>query len=309
MSQFDAAIGMSADTLNQGLSGLYQNTQAQQQLFQGTKTGTVLSQQYTAVWAAQQAPEFTLAPPTQQVWSTSVDSSGVNPTTPIPTENVFQLNFPAFQVQYTLGTAPTLKATAQVIVIAQMSITNNQASFTPLTIWIDETNLSGWNKIILNIILGEIITQIQPMLSGLNIPTLAFSKYGITIAMSPPVGSISNGYLYLATSLGATSTPDITGVTWPTDGLFVLVSAALIEQIATQGATAHLNGYQATGSGDYKSIMDYNYTAEINSISSITSNSTDMTQISGDVSFGFTATLKPLGAGGPCAIGAATSSM
>ncbi len=309
MSQYDVAIGMNQATLGQGISELYANSQARDQLFKGTQSGMNGSLAYTVAWDLQAAPTFTLSPPADDVWKDSIDDQGQNPKPEDkPQQNAFQLVLPQFYGQYTLGTAPAVSGTTKVIVSATVAIQGSQATITPLAVWIDETDIKGWNKFILNqVILVNVLKKAREMLAGLNIPPLAFSSAGVSIRLTPPQVTIGNNQLVVGASLEARGSVDISGVQWPDQPLFLLMSADLLQQVAQDLAQSQLVGHQMTGHGDYKSVMSYSWTAKVDSVDSITSSADDRTKLSAKVGIGFEATLKPLG--GPCAISAATSHM
>lgn len=288
MSQFDVAVGMDATTLNQGVSGLYANSQARADLFKGSQTGTLGTAPYTADWDIQTAPTFTLAPPTATQWNNSINSQGQHPTTPVPTENFFQLVFPQFYGSYTLGTAAPVSGTTEVIVFAQMTISGSTLSLAPLAVWLDETKMTGWDQFILNqVILTQVLQKADTMLSGLHIPPLSFALAGANLQLTPPQGTISGGWLILAASLQTKGTVDITGVTWPQQSLFVLLSSDVINQVAS-GLGGQLAGKQFSDDGS-KNGGKYSYNATLERLDGIQADATDLTKINAQALFSFQA--------------------
>jgi len=310
-AQYDIAIGLNHTTLDKGVSQLYSNQDARQKLFQGDESGTNSGISYKATWNIKAAPTFNLTAPTEAIWKASINDKGVNPTSAMPTNNVFQLVFPSFEASLSLGGATPVIGTAEVIVIGQISISGNVLSIAPLSIWLDQSKMSGWDKFILDqIVLKNVLLKAEALLKGINIPPLSFSKSGITVAFTNPLAAISNGQLIMAASLQSKKTVNIDGITWPQKPLFSLVSKDVMTSVATQAVDKlGIVGEEKKGDGDYKSLIKYSYTAKLDSITEITPNTSDMTKISAKIGFGFSATADPLGIGGPCAISAATSSM
>jgi hypothetical protein len=304
MSQFDVAIGMNEATLDQGVSGLYANSEARQKLFKGSQTGTLGNSQYTASWDIQAAPTFSFEPPSESQWSCSIDDQGQNPTTPIPIENMFQMVFPQFYGKYTLGTSEPVSGTTEVIAFVQMTIQGNKITLAPLSVWLDESKMSGWDQYILNqVILKNVLQQATRMLSGMNIPPLSFSLSGAKIELSAPVGTVGNGWLILAASLPSKGAPDITGVTWPNQPLFVLMSSDVVNQVVNALAS-QLNGKKFSNDGS-KNGGKWSYTATIDRLDNVQPDSSDLTKINANVLFSFDASV----AYGICSLSTAAGSM
>jgi hypothetical protein len=303
---------MDHTTLDRGAAQLYAKPEARTNIFKGERTGTQGGLAYTASFDIQQAPAFLLQPPPADLWAKSVDVNGKNPTPASrPVTNAFQLVFPQFLGSYTLGPAKQ-SGTTKVIVFATVSLdatpSGSKVVFKAESVWLDESHMTGWDRFILNgVILKQVLTQIGQMLAGFDIPALEISKEGVTVEFGTPVVSIVNSQLIAAAGLKAGAPVDIRGVTWPSKALFLLVSADTIRNVANQAA-AKLAGQTKSGRGDYSKVITYDYTAKLNSVS-ITPNAADMTKAVAAIDFAFSATLKPLGIGGPCGVGAASGSM
>ncbi len=311
MSTFDAAVGMDESTLNHGASGLFANPQARQQFFKGSQSGSLGKLQYTVTFDIQAAPTFVLSPPPLDRWTKSINDKGKNPAAgDLPAgNNVFQLHFPQFLGQYTMAGA-SKSGTAEVYVTCTFTIDGSKLTLKPLAIWLDESKMKDWDKAILNIILMQVLQQAEKMLAGLDIPPLSFSESGVQISMTPPAATIADGHLVVAASLSSKGSVDLTGATWPAEQpLFILLSSDLLTKVATEGAQSQLVGQEFTGNGSYEKVLSYDWKAKVNSVSGITPTASDMTKVSANVGFGFEATLKPLGIGGPCAISAATGNI
>lgn len=310
MSQYDVAIGINHDTLDQGFSELYTNQKARNKLFKGEQQGEQSSLKYTANWDVQQSPTIILSSPSQEQWLNSIDQTGQHPNQEsLPTTEAFQLVFPQFKAEYTMGDAQPVSGITKVIVFVQVSLQQNQLSFNPLSVWFDQSKLSGWDQLIINgVILKEVLGKAKTMLSGINIPSLSFAASSVTLELTEPLVSIENSLLIMAASLKSKAKVDISGVKWPENQpLFILMSPDVVTHIA-QSISQTIVGQTFADKGK-KSGMNYEYSAKIDIIDSISSNNNDMTKISANLGFSFQATLKPLDVGGPCAVSAATSSI
>jgi hypothetical protein len=310
MPKFDVAIGMDHTTLDTGVAQLYADPDARNKLFKGEDSGTTNNLPYTVSFDVQAAPLFSLAPDPAitALWPKSIDNTGKNPSGPLPSPNLFVLTLPKFEAQLTIGKAKPLSGTADnVRVFCTLAVASNIVTLTPVSIWIDESHMTGFDKLIINQMLKRVLLKIQTLLAGLKIPPLSFSKEGITVDLTPPVASIVGGRLVAAACLTSNGTPDIGGATWPDKSLFALVSGGAITSILQQALNSKVVNQEMSASGSIK-VASWDATAKCSS-ATVTSDATDRTKVSATIGFGLSAELKPLGIGGPCAIGAATSGM
>lgn len=338
MSQYDVAIGLNKTTLDTGIKQLYDDKDAREKLFKGTQSGELLGIKYTAGYDMKAAPTFTLAPPSQTTWGTSYmlinqgekdevvcqvqkikmdqgnyscENEKTSSSPPMPAANVFQIVFSQFYGEYTLGPAPAVSGTTEVVAIVEGTIQGNSLTMKLLSVWLDESKMGGWDQTILNqVVLKQVIIKANTLVAGLKIPDLSLSlpKGAGTIELTAPVVSIVDACLILAASLKSKGAVDISGVTWPTKDLFVLISQDVLQEVANDEITSMgLVGKEKSGSGSEKGLS-YSYTAKIKSVD-VSFSASDLTKIAAAVGFGFEATLKPLGMGGPCSMTAASGSL
>ena len=297
MSQFDAAVGMTKATLDQGIAELYKNPQARDKFFKGTQEGQQGTVKFTANWDARAAPTFLLEPPPPDKWKASVNAEGKNPKPEdIPTKQAFQLTFPEFYGESVIGTAAPVSGTTEVIVFATLAVEGDKLTIKPVSVWLDESKMKNWDKFILNqVILKQVLQQAQKMLAGLNIPPLSFSEAGATIELTPPVVEITSGLLVVAASLKSKGTVDVGGAKWPDKPFFVLMSKDLISE-AVKGFSKSLMEQPYSGDGDYKGAK-YNYTLQPKTLGSI--GWTNLPKISAAITFGVSASVS---ISDPCAL-------
>ena len=163
------------------------------------------------------------------------------------------------------------------------------------------------DKLILNQMLKVVLKKLETVLAGLKIPTLSFNEAGVQVDLTPPIASIVGGKLIAASCLKANGDPDLSGATWPDKSLFALVSAGAVTTIAQQALDANVAGKEQNADGDIK-VAKWDATAKATS-ASVTLDATDRTKAAATIGFELSAELKPLGIGGPCAVGAATGGL
>jgi hypothetical protein len=309
MSQYDVAIGMDSSTLDKGMKQLYANQQAREKLFQGVHEDTLMSAKYTASWTVQSSPTFVLSPPSAQTWTGSIDLEGKHPTSVLPTQNIFQLKFP-LSAQYKLANKASISGTADVIVIAQATIQGSVLTLVPLSLWLDESRMRAWDKLILNMIINKVLQKTQATLSGINIPPLSFAlpETNATIHLTPPQVTLTDSLLVLVASQASRGHVDLDGAVFPANQpLFVLLSPSLIEEMAQDLAKTKLEGQTySVGPEKYGKFLSYSASATLNHVNNIIAHSENMTKLSADIAFSFSAELRPFNIGGPCAVTAAT---
>jgi hypothetical protein len=190
-----------------------------------------------------------------------------------------------------------------------LAVADNTVTLTPASIWLDESRMSGIDKVILNKMLQQVLIKLQHMLHCLQIPPLSFTQEGITVDLTPPVAAIVSAKLVAAACLKSNGSPDIGGATWPDKALFALVSGSAITSIAQGALNTKLVNKEFNRDGSVAGgTAKWDATAKCTS-ATLTSDATDRTKVTAQIGFGLSAELKPLGIGGPCSIGAATSGM
>ena len=187
------------------------------------------------------------------------------------------------------------------------------AQFVPVAVWLAESQMSAWDKAILNRIIGVVLRLATTMFKGWRLPALTFTQQvgdvsvGIALA-EPPLVAVDQQRLIMAACLqSGGQAVDVRGAAWPPQPLFALVTPAVLQEAAGQ-ASAQLKGHKVADSGNYKGVADWAYSATLDGLD-VTLSPADLTQCTAHVRASFEATLKPLGLGGPCAISAAGRSL
>jgi hypothetical protein len=232
MSSYDIALVLDAGTLNQGMTQLYANSQAKQKLFQGTEP--VNKDGITTVdWQIAAAPQFVLTPPTATQWNDPniFSPSGKKPAN--PTDQMFQIQLASVVTTINLDQGKPFPLTCTLTVFAQVTVVKDQIQLGNVAVLPGTT--SGVQKIYLEVVSGIIYDKVQTLLNGYHIPaSIAVEGQDFT----PPVMTVSGGYLVIASNLTANGAPDIAGVQWPQTPLGVLAGRRLLTALLNQYATA-----------------------------------------------------------------------
>lgn len=305
MSQYDAALGVSAATLDQALSQLYSNQAARSALFAGQEHSEMGGSTYTAIWDILIAPSFVLEPPDDALWTASINSHGEHPTVrEKPASNLLQLVFPQLKASYGKDGQTPVSGTGKVIVFATISIMGTTATLSPLAVWLDESQMKGWDRTILNrLILPRVLEKAGQILAGFQIPPLSFKGIDLT----PSQAVIAGGLFVLGASLKGSAPVNLSNANWPSQPLFLLVSSELMTQAAQKVAAEKLVGKKLEDSGKcLNDLASYSASCQITGVSDVAP--TDArTSVNANVGFSFSAKVE-LGSG-PCAISAAASKL
>ncbi|MEI8633320.1 hypothetical protein P4S72_17210 [Vibrio sp. PP-XX7] len=228
MSSYDIALVVDAGTMNTAMSQLYANSEAQKKIFQGTQDvgkGGIKS----VDWTIDAAPTFILSPPTQAQLDNknTFSPNGKKPTQ--PNDQMFQVEISSMTTTFNMDAGKPISLSIGVIVFAQMSIEQNKIVLSNVAVL--PANGGSVDQIYTEILAGIAFNQINTILAGYEIPS------SIDIqdqSFTPPVSTISNGYLIVAANLEANGTPDISDVTWPEQPFGMLMSRSLMTGMVDQ---------------------------------------------------------------------------
>ncbi|TDR81928.1 hypothetical protein DFP86_10238 [Paludibacterium purpuratum] len=232
MSSYDIALVLDADTLNQAMSKLYANSQAKQKLFQGTEP---IGQDgiKSVDWAIVGAPQFVLSPPTAAQWNdpNTFTPGGKKPAN--PTDQMFQVQIAQLTTTIHMDQGTDVSPTFAMTVFAQVAVVKDQIQLSNVAVLPSTSTPAG--TIYLELVGGIVYGKVQTLLNGYHIPaSIAVEGQNFT----PPVMTVGNGYLVVASNLVASGTPDIAGVQWPAVPLGVLAGRRLLAAVLNQYAGA-----------------------------------------------------------------------
>ena len=276
MSNFDAAAGLTVGETNKLLSDFYSTVPADKSPFKGTETKTLdVIGKVVLTWDMTVVPVLAFGPPSQAVWDAALDTKGKTNKeagNPIPTLPMVQVKIPALTASVKIGDAAPIGGDAKdVVVYATLTFAGADITITLVGLTIDESGFSKWDKVIFNdVLLPRIFTSAQAMISVVHVPTLSW--HGVTL--NTPVFMLTDSQLIAAATLSTNSAAvDVTGVTWPTDSVFILASkdlmnAALnagLDQLVTE-ANANKSEFGLEGSGEKAKLADYDYTSTLGGV-------------------------------------------
>ena len=279
-TNYDVALAMNAATLNAGMLSFYGKLDARSQLFTGSVSqGTALGNA-VVTWDVQASPTFVLAPPTAAQWAAALKPEV--PVPPMPTTNAFDLQLGSLNATLSLAGSAPIGGTTSVDVFATVTQTGDKISLTPVAISLDESKMTGWDKIILNgVLLPALFKAVTALLAGITLPAIpAFA--GITLGT--PTIVVEQSLLLAVACLSTGGDVNIDNVTWPQQPLFLQVSSSVINGAASYFAAA-LSGAQTRGSfsGDYGVFSaNASYSASITGVTA-TASATDLTVINASI--------------------------
>lgn len=279
-TNYDVALAMNAATLSSGMLSLYGKPDARSKLFMGSVSqGTVLGNA-VVTWDVQASPTFVLAPPTATQWAAALKPE--QPVPPLPTTNAFDLQLGALNATLSLAGGAPIGGTTSVDVFATVTQIGDKIALTPVAISLDESKMTGWDKIILNgVLLPALFKAVTALLAGITLPAIpAFA--GVTLGT--PTIVVQQALVLGVACLSTGGDVNIDGVTWPQQPLFLQVSPAVVNRAASYFAST-LTGAHTSGSfgGDYGVFSaDASYSASVTGVTATVS-ATDLTVINASI--------------------------
>jgi hypothetical protein len=179
------------------------------------------------------------------------------------------LTIPDMTASYSLkGVAPVGGETKNVIAYATLAFPAGEIDVTMVGLTINESDFQPWDKAIFNsVFVPAIFNAVTQMLGVIHIPSLSWE--GVTL--NPIQVAIAGDQLVAASTLTTNSAPlDISGVIWPTDGVFVLANASLINAALAAGVKPYV-GKTFSDSGNFHDLADWNYQGKVESLSATVS--------------------------------------
>lgn len=267
MANFDAAAGVSDVELNSLLAEYFSVAPADNDPFKGSVTQDVTGiGSVTLTWNIGAAPTLAFGPPSLQVWNAALNSGGVtNGTsgTALPTMPMVQLTIPTLTASYTIDSgSPVGGTTSNVVVYATLGFAPGAIAITIVAVTIDESGFSLWDKAIFNLVLlPQIFAAVGKILQVINVPTISWQG----VSLNPLQFQIVGTQLIAAATLSTGGALDVSGVTWPTDNLFILSSNALINAALAAGV-AQFQGHQFSDSGTWKDLATWSYSGALTSL-------------------------------------------
>jgi hypothetical protein len=313
MSTFDFALGIQLSTINTGISELYANDVARRTLFMKSMKIGEPAFSLEAAYDIRSVPVFSFSPAATAAdrWAKSIDTTGFNPETPMPTRDLFVLTIPSFYAEMVRKSGARASGTAtDVTVFCTFGFKGNSLSFKALSVWVDQTAFSSFDEDLMSgEILPELLERLDTMLEGMSISLLSFKPQGVKIDLMPPVAILSATQLVVASSLTSTKVLDVSGFTWPSEPFFVLVSGRAVKQVAEDAAKKMLVGKSFEGKGSVAAgTATYSGKVSVNQFS-LNMDGTDMTRATVTMAVGLDGEMNTLDLGGPCSSGAATANL
>lgn len=273
MPNIDAAAGVTQKELNVLLDEYYENAPDNNNPFKGSVQKDVpILGNVTVTWDVKKAPSLTFGAPTLAVWNAALNSSHETngaANTSLPTLPMVQVLIPELAASYTQNAAPPVGGiTKNVVAYATLDFSPGEIKISVVAVTIDEKDFSPWDKEIFNLfLLPKIFESAAEMLSVVHLPTIDWQG----VALNPVSIMIQGTQLLAAATLTTNPQPlDVTGVTWPTDPVFVIASTTLINA-ALAAFMAQYNDITRHDDGEFSvdgvELATWEYTATVKSLS------------------------------------------
>lgn len=282
MANIDVACGIKLASLNALISQYYTSASSVSPLPYPIAGQVVKSidnvGQVTLDWQIDGAPSLVFGPPSQDVWDASLDANGSTngqDGNPVPSGPVVQLLMPALSASFVIGSNPPVGGQTQnLATYATLAFPAGEIDIDLLGLTIDESDFSAWDKAIFNEVLVPQIFKIAgEMIGVVHLPQISWE--GVTL--NPIHLSIAGDQLFAAATLTTNSAPlDITGVTFPTDPVFVVASSNLFDTALAAGLKPY-QGKAFADSGDFKGLADWDYSGTLNSVTATLSAASPLT--------------------------------
>jgi hypothetical protein len=269
MSNFDVAMGLSEQALNQISDGFYARSK------DTVYMGTVEAAGMTIAWAALSAPEFSLSPPPLETARHVVATCDVEGKYPhllataaerpdlvdgvalVMATSTNGFSFTIAQLQLSFGS--TAQLTVPLVARGCIVNANNATSMKLLGVSVTVDGPVN-QKIVNDFLVPRLTTVLAEMLSSFQIPPLAIANLNVGATNAAVVGKAIVIFGNLA---GNTAAPSIDGFSLPPTDFFALLGPNAVQaqvNSAVGGKTFGPSGSVSIGIGD----ADYHATVTIN---------------------------------------------
>ena len=298
MSIFDMAIGLDATAMNQACAAVYK--QMYPKLFTGSEKVTFGGGEITLSYDVKTAPTFVLSPPENvstliqshlkeaniadtRTWTLKERQEAIETAVE---GNIFQILMNDFDLTIDTGEGPPATDKLEVTVVTQASSTGGKLSLIPLKATAKTSNPAD-QALVNKFMVPKALEIMTTLLNGISLPPLEAPG----IALTPPNLFVQNERLIaVANRQGGPIPPIPTGVTWPTESFFAVLSPELRTILAANASgQIHWSGSYSGSSGTNLGGVSYSASASITKASVIAepNNPTGFVadaQVSGNVS-------------------------
>ncbi len=268
MGNFDMAVGIDGNTMDQGSTTLYQKLYPK--LFKGSQTITLEGIEFTVGWDVQSAPTFILSPPANAEALLRSHLMGMAAHYPVDSKamvdtyftamggSIFQMSMADVEMTVSGGSnSGTDKVSVTIVVEANSA--GGKMTLNPIKATGKTTNPSD-QSLLNKVILPQAMNMARTILSGINLPPLKFGS----VQLTAPALIVSNNHIVALANLAGKSVPSAPfPSSWPQQPFFALLSPEAKIEMAKM-STSYINGKQFGKSGKLGfKIGDLHYNANI----------------------------------------------
>ena len=263
MSNFDILVGLSQEGVSNLVAQYHASPPENDNPFKGRMELEILGQPAVIEWGVISSPEIILARPDCDVWLAAQGWDGLTneeANRHCPKLPMLQLKFPQLDLLWGLLGADLSSGTSKdVIAHAILNLKGSTVGVELVAVTVDQSEFGEIDKQIFNLlVLPTIFKKAEEILTVIHLPELNLDE----LSFNPLQISQVDRCLVGASTLKSNFSPlDITGLTVPSDSVFILLSDNLVNAALSIAFTA--NGpFIKEDSGQHHGLANLKYKAE-----------------------------------------------
>lgn len=262
---FDVALGVNQAELNTASQSFY--TALYPTLFSGTTQATYGGESFTVSYDVKAAPVFDLSAPADgTALAEHLRRSMVGkPGDPGEIESAlssladavpsFSIAFPTTEL--TLTGSSTTSLDLALTASCAIRLSGSTLTFSPVQVTAPTQSDPVTDWLVQNVVVPQILTLLQTLMSGITIPPIAVSGIALSI---PSFGIVDRAVIACANVGGGTPPPPDGTTAWPESPFFAMLGPNVIQALVAQEMASASNRFSNSGSGgDSWAGYDWSY--------------------------------------------------
>lgn len=174
MADFDLAICIGQDKLNEITQRLFAIPDFQRQFIDQSETADIDGVGLTVTWSLLQPPVIVLSPPSPDQWRAAIKADG---SAPAPEDDAFMLTLPAVRIQRSQASGEAQETTIPLTVVGTASVANNDAVLAPLAVIVDLSGASPLDRgVYRKVIIPNLLRMAGEALRHYDLPAISFPQ-------------------------------------------------------------------------------------------------------------------------------------
>jgi len=221
MSTYDVAVGLDEVTLNKALAQVFGHAGFQEKVARGKQQTSTPIGEINITWELKAPPTVSFAKVPEDRWRTAI--KGLHDKE-LPASNVLTLVCPELYAEIEYADGARESDTTEVNLFAHLKVAHGKMTVDPFGVWVDQSKLAEIQSSALNALVFFGLELAETALTDLALPPMP-SELGVELG--PPAAAIDGSRLIVGLALKPGKV-ELTGGEWPSAGLFVLGSHALV---------------------------------------------------------------------------------